>query len=558
MGLLDSLLYGQNADFGGQNAGLLDFLRTSQMQNDQYQPSAGFPAPDPAQAPASFADRFGAMPGAPAAFVPSGRSFDKAIFNPATYAPNQAQPIAVGNSYQMPRIGSADLYNAPPPAANAAAIPPNATPTQGTLPPQGTATDFSAQSRQPQPDQSQGLPPAFGGGGYLNRLENGGSLIGSLFGDSGKQQNLSAQYHAIRQALETNGDTPQAAASKAMVAVMNPEAAKTILPELFTTKEKAQKLTDSFGNERIVFSNEREGTTHEANSTSGGSSTPATVSGDFGHIADNIAKAKAAGATRDQLLQQIPPMYRGYVDSVLQDKALPTNMGRGKARMAILGLAHEVDPNFNEELIPTRLQMRKDFAGEGKNGQAIGALNTVQHHAGQVSDAIDQFEKAGGGGNYPLLNAGKLMIANNTNANPQLRDAAQKLQDKLNATEHEVASAYNSGHITDSDRKTWNEIKASNLPANQLKQKLADFVDLLDGKRDSLNHMYQQTFHEDAPTIDKQTNAATSAKIHSRLPDYAKTSEGGAASASSGYKEGDTATNRQTGAKITFRDGKWQ
>ena len=93
MGLLDSL-YDQNT-YGGQGGGLLDFLRNSQMQQQNYQPSPGFsdnqPSPlDNAQwpagpqgapsAPASFADRFNALPGASQPFMPSGRQFDSASF----------------------------------------------------------------------------------------------------------------------------------------------------------------------------------------------------------------------------------------------------------------------------------------------------------------------------------------------------------------------------------------------------------------------------------------------------------------------------------------------
>lgn len=536
MGLLDSLLSGSQGGYGGLLDSLMypsPLLKKDDFQQPQYDqmgnPIGGAPqaAADPFGAPPQlnqWAQQFappspftGTAPSAPIQFAGAAPQPQAPAMPPAQNvapAPQVAPPQNTANigGYQMPQIGNPSDFTPAPQTAQAAP----------------SSTDLSAQSRQPQAPMD--LPPALGGGMSIGRMFNPDGLIARLTGNDTRslsQQNLRAQFGAIQQALIANGDSPQQASSKAMVAVMNPEAAKTILPELFTSKEKAQKLTDSFGNERIVFANEREGTTHEANSTSGSSSVSAAPAGDFGSIADSIAKARAAGGSRAQLLQQIPPEYRGYVDAVLQDKALPTNMGRGKARMAILGLAHEVDPSFNEEMIPTRIQMRKDFAGEGKNGQAIGSFNTVQHHAGQVSDAIDQFEKAGGGSDYPLWNAGKLLLANNTGMNPQLRDAAQRLQDKLNATEHEVASAYNSGHVTDADRKTWNEIKASNLPANQLKQKLADFVELLNGKRESLNHMYQQTFHEDAPTIDRAANEAVTSKILQRAPKY---DNGGASS----------------------------
>src|SRR4051812_30317638 len=100
MGLLDSLF--DQGNYGGQGGGLFDFLRQNQKQQDQYQPSAGFP--------------------------------------------RQAAPLAVGG-YQMPRIGGASQFTPPP--QDPAALPQNAQPAQGQLP--------------MQPPQQQPLPPALGG-----------------------------------------------------------------------------------------------------------------------------------------------------------------------------------------------------------------------------------------------------------------------------------------------------------------------------------------------------------------------------------------------------------
>jgi hypothetical protein len=122
-GLLDSL-FNQGA-YGGQGQGLLDMLRQSQMQQEQYQPSAGFPG--------------------------------------------QASPMAVGG-YQMPRIGDQAQFTPPP--VDPAALPPNAQPTQGQLP-------------QAQPQQSgflQSLNENF------QNMGNGGSLIGALTGQSPSNQ----------------------------------------------------------------------------------------------------------------------------------------------------------------------------------------------------------------------------------------------------------------------------------------------------------------------------------------------------------------------------------
>jgi hypothetical protein len=178
MGLLDSLF--AQSSYGGQGGGLLDFLRQSQMQQEQYQPSAGFPG--------------------------------------------QASPIGIGG-YQMPRVGDQAQFTPPP--QDPAALPPNAQPAQGQLPMQA-------------PQQAQGLPPALGGiGSALGRIGNPDGLIARLTGNDSRsiaQQNLKAQYDAL---------VPLVGAQKAMLAIMNPEAGKTILAQALEKKQFGfQKMDD--------------------------------------------------------------------------------------------------------------------------------------------------------------------------------------------------------------------------------------------------------------------------------------------------------------------------
>ncbi|MDE5451335.1 hypothetical protein GWE18_00395 [Bradyrhizobium sp. CSA112] len=130
MGLLDSLF--NQSTYGGQGGGLLDFLRTTQMQQENYQPSAGFPG--------------------------------------------QASPIAVGG-YQMPRMGDAAQFMPPP--NDPAALPPNAQPAQGQLP--------------MQPPQQQGFGGFLEGlNENFQNMGNGGSLIGALTGQ--RPNNQTAQF----------------------------------------------------------------------------------------------------------------------------------------------------------------------------------------------------------------------------------------------------------------------------------------------------------------------------------------------------------------------------
>jgi hypothetical protein len=205
MGLLDNLYLSQSANFGGQGGGLLDFLNRTQEQNG-YQPGAGFDQPGQQQA---------------------------------------ASPIPVGG-YQMPRVGQMADFTPPPPQQNAI-LPQNAQPAQGQLPPGGLP--------QPQQEAAQALPPAFGGGSALGRMFNPDGLVARLTGNDSRsvaQQNLKAQYDAL---------VPMLGQQKAMLAVLNPEAGKTLINEALTNKEKyGQTGEDSFGNKTFGFINEREQT----------------------------------------------------------------------------------------------------------------------------------------------------------------------------------------------------------------------------------------------------------------------------------------------------------
>ena len=268
-GLLDSLGYGNQGGYGG----LLDMLMHQSPLLQPQQPVAG-PQYDPmgmpfAAAPQADANVFGPLPQmsqpTPAMYAP------QSAFNSGGSAPlpglqpgipvgqngapapqpppveNQAGNINV-DGYSMPRVGNMAEYT-----------------------PQ-TPTDVSAQSRQPQP-VPQALPPALGGDeknmGFFDRLNrglqsigNGGSIIGSLTGNrtdaqSMGQKNLGAQFQELQRVLIAHGEKPDIAASKAMLAVLNPKAAETLFPQAFEKKQFGFMKTDG---DQIVATNPLDGT----------------------------------------------------------------------------------------------------------------------------------------------------------------------------------------------------------------------------------------------------------------------------------------------------------
>lgn len=328
-------------------------------------------------------------------------------------------------------------------------------------------------------------------------------------------QKLNMQMGGIQQtykALVSSGVPPQLA----IASVYNPEILKSTLQNYITDRQwKPITINDGFGGQRIVAFNPF---TQETKDITAAQGTEGGTAPNIQSVMDSIVAKRDAGATPQQLLQEIPAAQRDYVGALLSGNALPSNMGRSVDRAAVIKLAHAVDPTFDETMIPTRVKMRQDFAGEGKNGQAIASFNTAQHHIDKLSDDLENLAKYNG--NFPTINAARGWLANKANTNPQLRDSLQAVNDDMAAVSHEVANAYNAGHLSDHDMATWNKLTNSDLPPDQLRRGLADFVDLLNGKRDSLNHMYQQTFHTDAPSIDKERNDAITAKVHQRLMNH--------------------------------------
>lgn len=251
MGLLDALFAGNQG--GG---GLLSYLQSpvypsplNQPQDapqPQYDPMGNYTGPGLQPTTSPFPDlpqsnyaQFAPKPDSPlyspfaqGAAPVSGMAPSQPIPTPqppAVQPPvTQVQDANVGG-YQMPRFGSVADYT-----------------------PQAMSTDISAQSRQPPQAQAQQqpLPPALNNSGGLgaglrgivNNLHTGplGALAGGIGNSLGlqgpEQQNLKAQYEAL---------VPLVGQQKAMLAVLNPEAGKTILAQALEKKQYGFTKLDS-------------------------------------------------------------------------------------------------------------------------------------------------------------------------------------------------------------------------------------------------------------------------------------------------------------------------
>lgn len=453
-GLLDYLY--DPSTYGG-NGGLLGRLAPSLGTIPQSQ---GFPQQDQG---ASFNDRWNAL--APQ-LSPSGRTFDAATFDPSTYAPSQPNnPIAVGN-YQMPRLGNPDQY-----VPQQVMTPPNAQPAQGQIP------------QQPMQQPMQGAQPQFmqadqpGFAPFYQSLKHGGGLIGSIIaGVTGQrsdplgvqQQNLKAQFEATRQALISNGVSPSQAASTAMLSVMNPEAAKTVLPELLTNKEKYQVVSeDPFAGKKYGFVNERDQTvngqplSHQGQAM--GSSSP---------LAD-MERAKAAGVQGEALYEYLPKQIAPMVKAMIEGRQpLPSGAAmRNPATLALIDAAHSVDPTFDATSWGARAAGAKDFTS-GKSAEMVRAANQTLDHVGSLLDAMDKL----GNTRFPMVNAVKNYAGEATGAGEP-----GSFRTNAHAVAEEMSKVFKGANLSDSEIRHWEQNLSENMSPEQQKAQIAKLSELLHG-----------------------------------------------------------------------------
>jgi len=463
VGLLDALF---NSDtYGGQGGGLLDLIRSQ----SQYMPSQA-PAQDNQPAPLDSA-RWPAGPvGAPSSAPPVS-------FADRFNALPNAAPIAVGD-YQMPRIGPVSQF-----ASDPSLLPQNATSTQGALP-QGQPPQMApAQQPQPSPQQEQALPPALAGlpaGNFLDKINaglqslgHGGSIIGALTGNrtdpqSIAQQNLTGQYQAVRQTLLQSGLSPQEANSKAMLAVMNPEAGKTILTEALTNKEKYGIISeDPFAGKKYGFINERDQTVNgkpvNTDGSSASSSTP---------LAD-MEKAKAAGVSGEALYEYLPKQIAPMVRAMIEGRQpLPTGAAmRNPATLALIDAAHSVDPTFDATSWGARAAGAKDFTS-GKSSEMVRAANQTMAHVGSLLDAMDNLHNR----SFPAWN----YVANAAN---EATGGGQPgaFRTNAHAVAEEMSKVFKGANLSDSEIRQWESNLSENMSPEQQRTQIAKLSELLHG-----------------------------------------------------------------------------
>jgi hypothetical protein len=350
----------------------------------------------------------------------------------------------------------------------------------------------------------------------------------------------------LRSALIQNGENPQAAASKAMVAVMNPEAAKTIIPELFTNKEKYGVVSeDPFAGKKYGFINERDQTVNgkpiNAQGSPEGSSSP---------LAD-MEKAKAAGVQGEALYEYLPKQIAPMVKAMIEGRQpLPSGAAmRNPATLALIDAAHSVDPTFDATSWGARAAGAKDFTS-GKSSEMVRAANQTLAHVGSLLDAMDNL----GNTRFPVANAVKNFANEQTGGGEP-----GSFRTNAHAVAEEMSKVFKGANLSDAEIRQWEQNLSENMSPAQQKAQIAKLSELLHGSLAALEEKRVAAIGPMAAAKAGPVIKEEGQKVLQRIDNWVKQNgQQNAAPVSASIQEGATATNPQTGQKITFRNGKWQ
>lgn len=255
----------------------------------------------------------------------------------------------------------------------------------------------------------------------------------------------------------------------------------------------------------------------------------------------------------DAFLKNLNPAMANMVQGIVQGRipypagmALRTPMGQQLA-----AAVNAYDPTFDSINAGNRAKVLQGFSVGGKEATALNALNTVAGHLKILADSGNALNNFSGFPGATYANQA-VNAVESASGDPRLKT----FMAARDAVSNELAKAYRGGVVSDSERKSWDDALSSASSPEQFKAVFGTLSDLLQSKIGALQQQYTQGMGPYARPIQFITPGAqaTFDQLGAGSPQA-----GNAQSAQAGgISEGATATNQQTGQKITYRNGQWQ
>ena len=442
MGLFDA--YFDPGTYQGNSGGLIDRLLAQLGPQAQYQPSPGFPQPDPS-----------------------------------------AAPISVGN-YQMPRMGSADLYQ-----PQQAMLPANAQPTQGQFRRQcqfRSRVKASCRGKRhksetraccllkcsralgnhpfrppqlQQPGNGFGDHLSAGLNSFAGNLHNG--LVGSIIGGVGglvtgqrndpqgiQQQNLRAQYDAL---IAAGIPEPKARLCRHQSRVCENDHSGSVRQGQVSGRQDGpewawHRTVRDFQSGNRTASADRPSTADD----SGGGLGNMDLSGK-----DYLASLPKAQAN----------IVQGMVEGTI---APPSSFALAKPYWQnMISAAKNYDPTFDATNWSGRVAGTKDFSS-GKSSEMVRSANQTIGHIGDLIDKMDALKN----GDYPLKNK----VGNYINS--EMGGAAVTgFQQTAHAVADELSKVFKGAGISDSEIRQWEQNLSPDMSPAQQREAVTTAMSLL-------------------------------------------------------------------------------
>lgn len=441
MGIFDA------SNYAPEQSGLIDRLMQSLGVQGQYQPGAGFP-----QSPMDAS-----------AAVPAPQ-------------PQQASPIDVGG-YSMPRIGAASGFQLPagqldPATGDHVAPPqPQAAPLPAQLQPPGTGLGDHVIAGLGNFASSHGLLPAIANS--VNGFMTGQHTDPTSVANAAVQQRFQAYVAA---------GIPR---DKAILAAIDPESAKTIIPQALGPQNvqslgagyvwdprqgKAVKAYEPDDKFKVVQTGENGigGKQFEVLNPADGTHVP--IKPDTADTAGGLGDPNLSGK---DYLASIPPQQRGIVQAMVEGRhAPPSSLAMSKPYWQnMIAAANNVDSSFDQTTWPARVAGMKSF----KSGADAGTVRSANQVLGHISDLTDKADELHNG-DYPSLNYVKNTFNSQTGS-----DAPNNWVTQAHAVGDELSSFMKgAGHSSDTEIKQWQDSLSPNMSPTQQRGAIKTLMGIYD------------------------------------------------------------------------------
>lgn len=214
----------------------------------------------------------------------------------------------------------------------------------------------------------------------------------------------------------------------------------------------------------------------------------AKAAGNVSGAPAGFVAAMEAGATGSELLNTLTPVDKATVQALLDYTKNPANLslrkGAGESqseREKFLGMAHLIDPSYDETQYAARSAVKKDFTS-GKSAQNIRSLNTAVGHLNSLSEAADNLDNASVGLWNKVKNVGLSAVGD-----PRV----VAFNTAATAVEGELASVFKGMGATDQEIKVWRDNLSSSQSPEQLHAAIDTAIELMGSRMQALSSQYE-------------------------------------------------------------------